>query len=381
MPVLWRYLLTHFLRVFILCVVAFVTILLAMRLEEIASFATLGPEGIGILWFTFQQIPYILPIAMPISALISSILLVKSLSQAHELTAFRACGFSLRDIITPILIAAIFLSILNFYIVSELSTTSHLNAGLIKDQLRSVNPLHILNNKHLMRTKGLYFDALGSTHVGEFAEDVLLFSPGRHGNRLNFLVAKKFESTPQQFIASQLSLLTSKKNETSQVETLILENMNRSTTNINEFSQMLERKTMHINNDYLRLPQLLIVLGESRNAIKQAIQEQANPSTIKQLREPHSKALSEIMRRFSASLAVFSFTMMGIAFGMTISRNQSNRSMIYVIVLGTLFLSCFFIAKNLSHVLVLTTVLYLGPHLIICATSLWMMNRISRGIE
>ena len=75
MPIFWRYLLIHFLKVFCLCVVAFIAILLTMRLDEIASLMTLGAGVTELVWFTLQQIPYILPIAIPISALISSMLL------------------------------------------------------------------------------------------------------------------------------------------------------------------------------------------------------------------------------------------------------------------------------------------------------------------
>ena len=42
MPVLWRYLIAYFLRIAIVCVLAFIAILLTMRLDEIAHFAALG---------------------------------------------------------------------------------------------------------------------------------------------------------------------------------------------------------------------------------------------------------------------------------------------------------------------------------------------------
>src|SRR5262249_35116763 len=103
MPILWRYLLGHYLKVLVLCVLAFVAILLATRLDEIAHFATLGPEGMVILSFPLHQIPYILPIAIPISCLISAMLLIQRLSHTHEMTAIRASGLSLRMILCPIL--------------------------------------------------------------------------------------------------------------------------------------------------------------------------------------------------------------------------------------------------------------------------------------
>lgn len=98
MPIVWRYLLSHYLKVLVLCVTAFIAVLLTTRLDEIAHFASMGPEGFYIILYTLYQIPYILPIAIPISCLISSILLIQRLSRSHELTALRASGMGLKTI-------------------------------------------------------------------------------------------------------------------------------------------------------------------------------------------------------------------------------------------------------------------------------------------
>ena len=73
MPILWRYLLGNYLRILCLCFLSFIAVLLILRLDEIAHFATLGPEGQPLLRFIAYQIPYILPIALPISSLIAAI--------------------------------------------------------------------------------------------------------------------------------------------------------------------------------------------------------------------------------------------------------------------------------------------------------------------
>ncbi len=62
-----------------------------------------------IVFFALYESP-IFPIALPLSCLIASLLLIQRLSSSHELTALRASGFSLFDILTPILITAAFSS-------------------------------------------------------------------------------------------------------------------------------------------------------------------------------------------------------------------------------------------------------------------------------
>ena len=378
MPLLWRYLLAHYLKVFALCVTSFIAILLTLRLGEIAYFATLGPETLNILWFILQQIPYVLPIAFPVSALISSVLLVQGMSQSRELTAMRSCGFSLKDILAPVLIAALFLSMLNFYIISELSTASHLTSAQLKHQLRSMNPLLLLNNKTLMHMKGLYFDALGPSHVGEYAEDIIFLYPSNHSDRLSLVVAKRIDVTPENFSGKEVTIVTSRppKNE-NEDDQLIIENMKTSVTTINDFSKMLERKIWTVNNDHLPFAKLLIRQSEAKTALQNA----KTPFEIKEARYDYYRTITEMIRRFSVAIAVFSFTLMGLSFGISISRTQSSLGILFVVVMSAIYLVAFFIAKSFDHALITATACYLVPHVIICSASLWTLRRVSQGIE
>lgn len=382
MPLLWRYLLYQYLKVFIFCVIAFVLILMTLRLNEIANFATLGPQGMYILWYTIQQIPYILPIAMPISALISAILLVQNLSKSHELTAMRACGFSLRDILAPILTASLLLSALNFYIVSELSTTSHLNASMLKNELRSINPLILLHSKHIMLMKGFYFETLGPSKIGELAHDIILTSKNKKNNRLNLMVAKKLQASPVSFVGNKVTLLSGlSSSEDDGFEHLMLENIEEASTTVKDFSQILERKVWALNNDHLTMPLLLVRLEKEKKVFNSALENPADGGAIKQARQGYHRCCVEVIRRISIALGVFTFTLMGIAFGISISRNQTNRGVIYVIILGALYLITFFAAKEADHHLILASSLYLMPHLVIIGISLWVLKRVNKGIE
>lgn len=387
MPLLWRYLLSQYLKVFTLCVAAFVALLLTLRLNEIAYFATLGPAALKVLWFTLQQVPYVLPIAIPVSALISAVLLMQNLSQSKELTAMRSCCFSLRDILAPVLVAAMLLSTLNFYIISELSTTSHHTAGQLKNQLRSVNPLLILNNRLLMNMKGFYFDTLGTSRLGEFAQDIIFLSPNKHSDRLTLMIAKRLDVSPELLSGDYVTFVTSREPKAkdtggeSEEEELIVENMLSSKTLIHDFSQLLEKKIWSVNNDHLQFKQLLIRKDETKEIMQSLIQQKAKAEEIKQARYGYYRTLSEMIRRFSASFSVFSFTLLGLAFGIRISRNKSNLSLFYVVFFASLYLISFFAANSFDQAIISASLLYFIPHVLICAASLWTLRKISRGVE
>jgi len=382
MPIIWRYLVSQFLKISIATIVGFVGILLTMRLDEIAHFASLGAPLGALCLFIFYQIFYILPIALPLSCLIASFILVQKFSKTHELTALRASGFSLKGILTPILFSAALLSLLNFWIISELATYSHLQTNLLKSELRSVNPLLLLHNKHLMRLKGFYFDALGPSRTGEFATDVILALPNKNQKRLNLFLAKRISSTHTTFSGHKVTLITSPRSkQKNSFDDLLIENIEETENQVKDFSQLLQKKVWSINNDYLQMPLLLIRADEQKKAIQEAKSKQAEQSELKKLKAQLNRSLSEITKRFSIALAVFSFTLMGAAFGMSISRQQKQRGLYLTICLTTLYLICFFVARGVDHHHALANTLYLFPHFVIIIASLAVLSRVSRGIE
>jgi len=382
LPILWRYLLTQYVKVFLFCTLTFVAVLLTTRLDEIAHFATLGPEGKLILWYTLYQLPYILPIAIPISCLIATILLMQRLSGSHELTALRASGLSLTKIFKPILLTALVICIFNFIVISELATQSHLSTNILKTELRSVNPLLLLQSKHIMRAKGFYFDTLGQSKLGETATNVVLASPAKENNRMHFLMADKLVTSSEKFYGKNVTILSSLGEEhVGGYDRLLVENMEEGMTTINDFTLIADQKMLKLNNDHLRLPLLLMRLEDERTKLAQSVENKNPSSDQKVIIRTMNRCYTELMRRFSVGLAPFTFTLMGGAFGISIGRHRSIREIFYVACLSALYMVCFFAAKGSDHNMITSSLLYYAPHAIIILLSLLVLNRIAKGVE
>lgn len=380
MPLLWRYLLGHYLKVFTLCVASFIAILLTLRLSEIAYFATLGPQAVHIAWFILQQIPFVLPIAFPVSALIASVILMQTLSRSKELTALRSAGLALRDIFAPILIAAVLLSLFNFVIISEVSTASQRSSNQLKNELRSVNPLLLLNNRLLMRMKGLYFDTLGNSRVGEYAEDIVFISPSGDNDRMSLMTAKRIDVTPSIFTTKNMTLVSGLKTKEADGD-LIIENMEDSISTIQDFSGLIDKRIWSISNDHLSFKHLLARRDETKKNLKLLMGNKNDPHDIKQTQNELNRTTTEIIRRFSVAAAVFSFTLLGLSFGISISRNRSGIGLLIIAVLSATYLITFFVAKSFDQAVIAATLLYTLPHLVIWCASFWNLRRVARGIE
>lgn len=382
MPIFWRYLLGQYFKVLCLCVFAIIAILLTLRLDEIAHFASLSPGFLFILQFTLYQIPYILPIALPISCLISSILLLQKLSSSHELTALRASGFSLRNVLYPLLISSGFLSAFNFYTVSELATHSHFETSLLKTELRSLNPLLLLQNKHLLRMKGIFFDALGPSKIGHIATQALIAMPEKKTHRISLLLAKSLEATDTDFVGREVTLISPFRSlKESEPDQLLIESMGKSATALTDFTHIFQKKLGKLNNDHLPFGMLLIRLSEQKARFAQAIQANISLGEIKQIQREMNRSLSEIFRRFSVGASAFTFSLMGAAFGMSIGRIKTNRGVFVVIFLASLYLACYFIGKGIDHHLEASFLLNFLPHLLIIGLSFWSLSCVSRGIQ
>ncbi|MEC7839037.1 MAG: LptF/LptG family permease [Chlamydiota bacterium] len=380
MPIMWRYLLNQYLKVFLFCVLTFLAVLLTTRLDEIAHFATLGPEGALIFWYVMYQIPYILPIAIPLSCLIAAMIVMQSLSNSHELTALRSAGLSIKRIIAPLLVTSCFLSFINFYVISEVATHSHMSASLLKNELRSLNPLLLLNNRHLMRMKGYYFDTFGSSKMGETASYAILASPNNSNSRINLLVADLLAATPDLFYGKNISIITDITPKTlNKNDNIIIENMSGAMTSIQDFTKLIEKKVWHLNNDHLRLPLLLLRLESERAEYKALSKsEKVKPETWQILKNIR-RCISEIQKRISVGLAPFTFTLLGAAFGISITRNKTNSALFSVLGLSALYLICFFSGKGAEHVVWRSSMFYFAPHVLIIGASLIRLQRLAYG--
>lgn len=356
-----RYLLKNYLKVLLLSVISFITILLVSRLAETAHFATLGAPLSYLALFVLYQIPYILPLAIPISCLLSALILFQRLSRTHELVAFRAGGLSLKQITAPLLMAGAFLSLLCFYIVSEIATTSHLATRKMAYELTSKNPLILLQSAKIAKLKGAFVQ-MDPIQNGRSAEDLVIGLNNHASQRLCLCLAKKVEMIDGELRGEKVNLISSIPG--SQVDHLMLENQERLSSSAPEFARILRKKGWKIASDHLKFSLLRVRADHFRAAGKKC-----------------AKCYSEMARRISLGLAAFTFTLLGVAFGMEISRNQTKRGIAYVLILSAFALLTFFVGKELDHLFWLSTTLFFLPHLLIVAASLSTLSRISRGIE
>ncbi len=364
-PILWRYLLRGYFQVFLLSVSAFISVLIVLRFSEIARFITSGAPTLKILAFALFQIPYILPIAIPISCVIAAMLLFQRLSHTHELTAFRTCGIGLKPIATPLLFAGFFLTLVNFTIASEISPRCRSASKALIYEMATVNPLFLLQKESLIKLKNAYYH-IGVLKANRYAEDVLLVAKNNSNGRLTLMSAKELSLKGDMLKGEHVAFISSVDPKKEQgFDHLVIENQKEMNTKAANMTQFIQ--TVDWTASYENLP-IRLILARDMAAKK-------NQFSLSK------SAQVEISRRVSISLAAFTFTLIGLTFGMQISRNRSKKGIVYAIALSALFLVCFISAKSLRHNAMLSIATYLLPHPVIILLCLRFLKSVREGVE
>lgn len=256
LPLLWKTLLKRYFQVITLSVLAFIAVLLLLRLKEIATFATLSFHIQDITLFTLYQIPYILPFAISISSLLSALVLTQSLSRSCELTAMRSFGISLGQILAPLFSCGLALSLLVFLIASELTPHARFLTHDLIYKTTVSNPLILLEkNKRMKLTDAIV--EMECEEKGVAAKNLLFAMNDKKSDRITLVLSKKLKIRHGLLRAKDVSVITHVTNQEGE-DHLLIENAALETTKARRLAEKLQGKGWRLKAEHLPLKWMLI---------------------------------------------------------------------------------------------------------------------------
>ena len=181
MNTLRHYVTTSFLTTFLATVAVFTFVLSIGGLFKLTDLVTRGVALRPLLAFFINGVPSALSFAIPISAITASLLLFGRLSADSEITAMRACGISLWQVLRWFLPLAFLLLLVCTYINAELVPRGHYSRWLAIARLGAGSPLELIEEGRTIRE----FDGLllyVERRKGEVLEHIRIFDerePGR----------------------------------------------------------------------------------------------------------------------------------------------------------------------------------------------------------
>jgi lipopolysaccharide export system permease protein len=362
MPILWRYLLRSYFQFFFLCICAFVAILLVIKFQDIALFASSGANLKYIALFSLYQIPYILPLAIPISSLIAAMILFQRLSSSSELTAMRASGIGIRTLIHPLILTAFFLGLVNFSVQSEITPLTRIRAKNLIYEVAAENPLIIMQKESMLDLKTVHFD-LKSLHLGKKAKDVVCVMRQDSSGRIGLFTAQEIFVDKDFIYGKALSVLSSAEaKENHGFDHLIIENQKSMQTSKSAMMGHILKTDWFSKEDLLNFRQLITQCFTCYPHIPE-------------------KIILELLRRISLGICPLTFTIIGIAFGTNIGRLKKKRSIFIAFSLSSLVMICFVASKTLHRSPFMAPFFYLLPQFFAIAVSLRALSLRARGVE
>jgi len=243
-----RYLVVEFFKLLGICLSVFVSIYLIIHFfGRVDDFIEAGVSKTLMISYFIYKIPYILVQMLPPSTLISVIILFTVMKRNNEITALKACGINVNQLLQPLLFLSIFLSIALFLISETVVpfTSSRCNQIWRSEvRKRHSHSFYGRNNIWYRSKDAIYwFGKLSST--GTVAHDIVLYYFSRDFTLLKRIDAKMAVWRNHQWHLKD-GIVLERKNGTGYVSTTFKE-MAVSLPETPETFSQVERKPEELN--------------------------------------------------------------------------------------------------------------------------------------
>lgn len=184
MRVLNRYLMSDFFATFGMTILVFTFVMSLGAVVKAIDLGARGVSGLLLLKFFSYNIPYMLTFTLPMSVLTATLLLFGRLSFDGELTAMRAAGMSLWQIIAPVILLSIAVSIVCIGIAAEVAPRARhaMRAALV--QLGVEDPINLLEAGRFVNDFPGLMIYIGD-RSGSRVTDVIVYELGDDGATRN----------------------------------------------------------------------------------------------------------------------------------------------------------------------------------------------------
>ena len=141
MKVLDRYILTRFLfnfiSSFLIIVLIFIFQTIWLYIDELAG---KGLSILVIMKFVGLMLPNLIPLILPLTVVLSSIMTLGAFAESYEFAAMKASGVSLLQGTRTLIIFMFILSLGVFFTSNNLQPWAHRKAGTIRDNIKNKQP-------------------------------------------------------------------------------------------------------------------------------------------------------------------------------------------------------------------------------------------------
>jgi len=153
--------------------------------------------GKGLEWYVIAELLFyatatLVPLALPLAILVSSIMTLGNLAEHYEIVAAKSAGISLQRLLKPMFLMAIFISMMAFFFSNYMLPYTNLKMGSLLYDVRQQKPAFYIN-------EGLFYNGIDgySIKVGSKDKDnstlrnIMIYDHSSMNGNTKVVVAKK----------------------------------------------------------------------------------------------------------------------------------------------------------------------------------------------
>ena len=372
MRILNRYISQDYLVIFGMTLLVFTFVMCLGAVVRAIDLGARGISGILIVKVFAYNIPYMLMFTIPISVLTGVLLLFGRLSFDGELTAMKACGLSIWQVISPVVLISIILSMVCVSITATIAPLCRHAVRKVMVQLGSEDPINLLEAGRFVRDFPGLMVYVGS-RSGNKVADVVVYEMGPDGPLRNVRAKTGEIHTDKEERAIFIDLYDvridqrekSKKGEEAKTQYINAEHYPVKL----DFAAMTQRKPRQKVSD-MTISELVMAVRD----IKSRYPELDDSDMQRQ----RMNLVVEANKRLALSLSCFAFTLLGIPLGMRSKRKESSVGIGLSLLLVFVFYLFIIVANSLvgSPQLRPDLIVWI-PVLLFEAAGFWMIRKVN----
>lgn len=307
------------------------------RMIEVIKLLSQGGSMFAAMKMLFYFIPYAMALAVPLGFLVTVMLVFGRLSADNEITAMRACGISVLQIVSPIIIAAFLLSFGCLYLQLFASPRyAAIARGMIREVLKE-NPAGLLEpgRQTSAGDMSFYVQEKDANNVLKFI-DIYRTQP----------IAGTSRREPIEHIKAQTGEITiDEQNETLElkmqnVTVVKYDQRQRQEVHFKSFfipvkyGMLLDRSNLQKSPSYQNVNELFGSMEYTQSHMRVV----DNPEQLNALRKEYTKLEIELNRRFALGLSPIAFLLIGLPLAIRSSRRETSVGLFFAAGLAVVYL-------------------------------------------
>jgi len=339
-----RFVLVDFLASFGLALSVITLILYLGAVMRGLDYVARGVPGAVLVRIFTLNIPYILTWSIPVAAMVSTLLLFGRLSIDGEYTAMRSGGLSTWQIISPVILAGIALTLVCLVIHYEIAPESRFARRRALVMLSELDPVELLDEGRFVRFPTL--EIYVTRKLGNRMDDVEVYELNEEGAVVQTIRARRGEITTD----TELQLMRVRLEEVQvqhpdpdhPTDLTLAQVIDMDVYEFPvEYGAMLRDQNITRNLKDMRASDLIASIRSPENFFPNL--------DARRLESLRMRAIIEAHKRIALSLACLSFMVIGIPLGMKSQRQESNNGIIYGLAVVALFYTFVVAADSLTN--------------------------------